>query len=74
MLCDLALRQRRGDAQPVPQADDLPLAGRQRSGQRVVHGVVAVVFLHGRQTVVLAADDVLQGQRVAVAVGLERVG
>ena len=74
MLCDLALRQRRGDAQPVPQTDDLPLAGRQRSRQRMVHGVVAVVLLHGRQTVVLAADDVLQGQGVAVAVGLERVG
>ena len=39
-----------------------------------MHGEVAVVFFHGGQTVIFAADDILQCQRIAVAIGFQRVG
>src|SRR5699024_11023834 len=67
LLCDLALGQRRGQAEPVPQADDLALARGKAAGERVVHGVVPVVFLDSGKPIVLAADDILQRERVAVA-------
>ena len=48
--------------------------GESACGERAVHGEIAVVLFYGGKTVVLAADDVLQGERVAVAIGFERVG
>ena len=72
-FCNLPLRQRCGQAEPVPQADDLALAGGKTMGERVVHGIVAVVLIDGGQPLVLAADDVLQGKGVAIPIGLERI-
>ena len=71
---DLALGQRRGCAKPVAQADDLALARGQCGGECALHGVVAVVLLDCAQPFVLAADHILQGEGIAVAVGFERVG
>ena len=71
---DLALRQRCRQTKAVPKPDDLPLSWGKRCGERTMHGEIAVVLFYGSKTVVLAADDILQGQRVAVAIGFERVG
>lgn len=71
---DLALGQRHGCAKPVAQADDLALARGQCGGERAVHGVVAVVLLDCAQPLVLAADHILQGEGIAVAVCFERIG
>lgn len=39
-----------------------------------MHGIIPVVLLNGGKPVILTADDILQGKRIAVAVGLECVG
>ena len=71
---DLALRQRRRHAETVPEAYDLPLARGKRSGERAVHGKISVVIFHCGKAIILAANNVLQGERIAVAIGFERVG
>lgn len=71
---DLALRQRRSHAEAVPESDDLPFARGKRGGERAVHGKIAVVLFHCGKTVIFAADDILQGQCIAVAVAFECVG
>lgn len=40
----------------------------------MVHGIIPVVFVDGGKSVILTADDILQGERIAVAVSFERVG
>ena len=55
-FCNLPLRQRCGQAEPVPQADDLALAGGKTMGERVVHGIVAVVLIDGERLVQMMMD------------------
>lgn len=70
---DLVLRQWSGSAETVPQPDDLALARAERGEERAVHRIIAVVIVHGVQSLVLAADRILKRKRIAVAVGLERI-
>ena len=58
---------------PYRRRDDLAFTRRETACQRAVHGMVPVLLLNGRKTAVLAADNILQGKRIAVTVRLERV-
>ena len=71
---NLPLGQGGGQTQPIAQADDLALARGQTGSKRPVHGVVSVVLLDSRKPLIFTADHILQRKRVAVAVGLKRIG
>lgn len=73
-FCNLTLRQRCCHAETVPESYDFPLTRGKRGGESAMHGKIAVVFFYCGKPVILAADDILQSQRIAVAVGFERVG
>lgn len=70
---DFMLRQGGRAAKTVAQTDDFPFARTERRRKCVMHGRVAVVVVHRRQSLVLAADGVAEAERTAFAVGFERI-
>ncbi len=73
-LGDLALGQGRLAAQAVAQGDDLGLPGRQAPAHRPAHPAAGLLEVQILQHGVVHPDHVHEGEVVAVAVVLQRVG